>query len=222
MNAVSDRLGAGCFDGRQPVGQNRFEDVVHLTIAIVGTGELAPYTFDRSRKYPVHKGGADALKERHPNGCNVSTDAQALENVKSVIVHSHRIKVTVLGRQGDSKDGAEESFEFPWTRSTAGGPIALTEEDANPIPDPALLQSIVRAHVWLQSLQDGTHNSIEALAEANRLHPKVVRLALRLALLSPGMTAAALTGSPSAEIASLTKIPRSLPLFWPSQLNALT
>ena len=53
IDAVSDRLGAGCFDGRQAVGQNRVEDVDHLTIAIVGTGELASYTFDRSRKHPV-------------------------------------------------------------------------------------------------------------------------------------------------------------------------
>jgi hypothetical protein len=37
MNAVSDRLGAGYFNGRQAVGQNRVEDVDHLTIAIVGT-----------------------------------------------------------------------------------------------------------------------------------------------------------------------------------------
>ena len=56
MNAVSDRLGAGCFDGRQAVGQNRVEDVDHLPIAIVGTGELAPYTFDRSRKHQSLKG----------------------------------------------------------------------------------------------------------------------------------------------------------------------
>jgi len=52
MNAVSDRLGAGCFDGRQAVGQNALRMSDHLTIAIVGTGELAPYTFDRSRKHP--------------------------------------------------------------------------------------------------------------------------------------------------------------------------
>ena len=54
MNAVRDRLGAGCFDGRQAVGPElRVEDVDHLTIAIVGTGEeLAPYTFDRGRRHP--------------------------------------------------------------------------------------------------------------------------------------------------------------------------
>src|SRR5258708_39699676 len=60
MNAMSDRLGAGRLDGLQTVGQNRVEDVDHLPVAIVGTGELAPYTFDRSRQYPGLEGSAVA------------------------------------------------------------------------------------------------------------------------------------------------------------------
>jgi hypothetical protein len=55
---VSDRLGAGCLDGRQIVGQNRVEDVDHLPIAVVGAGELAPYTFNRCWQYPVLEGSA--------------------------------------------------------------------------------------------------------------------------------------------------------------------
>jgi len=58
MNAVGNCLGTGRLDGWQAVGQNRVEDVDHLPIAIVGTGELAPYTFDRSRKHPVLEGSA--------------------------------------------------------------------------------------------------------------------------------------------------------------------
>jgi site-specific DNA recombinase len=49
----------------------------------------------------------------------------------------------------------------------------------------SLIQSIVRAHGWMRSLHDGAYGSIEQLAEANKLHPKVVRQALRLALLAP-------------------------------------
>ena len=52
--------------------------------------------------------------------------------------------------------------------------------------------------------------SIEALAEANRLHPKVVRLALRLAFLSPEMTSGILEGNGL----SLGTIPKLLPLSW--------
>src|SRR5882724_4185974 len=58
MDAVGDRLGTGRLDGGQTVSQNRVEDVDHLPIAIVGTGELAPHTFNRGRQYPVFEGGA--------------------------------------------------------------------------------------------------------------------------------------------------------------------
>jgi site-specific DNA recombinase len=76
-----------------------------------------------------------------------------------------------------------------------------------------LIQLIVRSHVWVQSLRDGTHDSIEALAEANHVHPKVVRQALRLAFLSPDITSAILEGEQPAEL-SLARIPKLLPTSW--------
>jgi site-specific DNA recombinase len=57
------------------------------------------------------------------------------------------------------------------------------------------------------------HESIEALAEANRLHPKVVRQALRLAFLSPDVTSAILEGVQPAGL-SLARIPKLLSLRW--------
>src|ERR1700688_439147 len=60
MDAVGDRLGTGRLDRGQTVSQNRVEDVDHLPIAVVGTGELAPYTFNRGRQYPVFEWGAVA------------------------------------------------------------------------------------------------------------------------------------------------------------------
>jgi len=51
------------------------------------------------------------------------------------------------------------------------------------------------------------------LAEAIRLHPKVVRQALRLAFLSPDVTSAILEGNQPAPL-SLTEIPKLLPLPW--------
>jgi site-specific DNA recombinase len=65
----------------------------------------------------------------------------------------------------------------------------------------------------MQCLQNGTYESIEALAEANHLHPKVVRQALRLAFLSPDVTSAILEGEQPAEL-SLARIPKLLPLPW--------
>jgi transposase len=60
MDAVSDRLSAGGLDCWQSVGQHRIEDVDHLAIAIVSTGELAPYTLDRRGQYPILEGSAIA------------------------------------------------------------------------------------------------------------------------------------------------------------------
>src|SRR5271170_2244758 len=64
MDAVGNCLCAGRLDGRQTVSQNRVENVDHLPIAIVGTGELAPYPFYRSRQYPVFEGSAVAQGAR--------------------------------------------------------------------------------------------------------------------------------------------------------------
>ena len=85
--------------------------------------------------------------------------------------------------------------------------------DAQCAPNESLIQSVVRAHAWVTCLQNRTYESVEALAEANRLHPKVVRQALRLAFLAPEVTAAILEGTQPADI-SLGRIPKRLPLPW--------
>jgi site-specific DNA recombinase len=63
----------------------------------------------------------------------------------------------------------------------------------------------------MKSALDGPHDSVEMLAEENRLHPKVVRQALRLAFLSPDVTWAILEGRQPKGL-SLAQIPKLLPL----------
>jgi hypothetical protein len=53
MDALGERLMAGGLDRRQPVAQHRGEDLDHLAIAIVRTGELAPDPVERRRQHPV-------------------------------------------------------------------------------------------------------------------------------------------------------------------------
>jgi site-specific DNA recombinase len=86
-----------------------------------------------------------------------------------------------------------------------GGPESAHNE--------SLIQSIVRAHGWIHCLRDGAHQSIEQLAKANGLHPKVVRQAIRLAFLSPDLTSAILEGDQPKGL-SLARIPKLLPLSW--------
>jgi site-specific DNA recombinase len=77
----------------------------------------------------------------------------------------------------------------------------------------SLIQSIVRAHTWIRHLHEGTYVSVEVLAEASRVHPKVVRQALRLAFLSPDVTSAIIDGRQPSGL-SLAQIPKLLPLQW--------
>jgi site-specific DNA recombinase len=88
------------------------------------------------------------------------------------------------------------------------------------IRDQGLIQAVVRANAWLQQLADGKHQSVEELAEANSIHRKVVRQALRLAYLSPEITSAIMEGRESA-VLSLARIPKLLPLSWTVQRHLL-
>ena len=82
------------------------------------------------------------------------------------------------------------------------------------------MQSVVRAHVWLHELSSGKHASIESLASAVKLHPKVIRQALRLAFLAPEIAESILQGTQPAHV-SLAAIPFALPLPWAKQKQTL-
>jgi len=82
------------------------------------------------------------------------------------------------------------------------------------------LQAVVRAHAWLRDLQLGKFDSVEALAESVKLHPKVVRQELRYAFLAPTITEAILTGEQPPTLTP-ARIPKTLPLTWSGQSRAL-
>lgn len=76
------------------------------------------------------------------------------------------------------------------------------------------------AHAWLRDLQLGKFDSVEALAESVKLHPKVVRQELRYAFLAPTITEAILTGEQPPTLTP-ARIPKTLPLTWSGQSRAL-
>jgi hypothetical protein len=82
-------------------------------------------------------------------------------------------------------------------------------------PDQKLLQAVVRAHACLSDLQSGRFSTIEELATAAKIHPKVARQGLRLAFLAPEVTSAILRGERS-EALTLRQMPKPLPLAWTS------
>ena len=84
--------------------------------------------------------------------------------------------------------------------------------------DQKLVQAVVRAHGWAESLASGEFGSVEELAGSVNLHPKVVRSEIRLAFLAPEITDSVLTASWSFGLADLRKISA---LSWQKQLDEL-
>ena len=84
--------------------------------------------------------------------------------------------------------------------------------------DQKLVQALVRAHGWAESLARGEFGSVEELAGSVTLHPKVVRSEIRLAFLAPEITDSVLTARWSFGLADLRKISA---LSWQKQLDEL-
>jgi hypothetical protein len=128
-----------------------------------------------------------------------------LHSVERIVVSAE--KISILLKHGRSKG---KPIEIPWKpkpKSEARLQLAAPEAEA----DQKLLKSIVRAHAWLHDLSTNRQTSIDALAKAVDVHPKVIRQGLRLAFLAPRLTTSALRGQP---LLALKQIPKHLPLAW--------
>jgi site-specific DNA recombinase len=138
-----------------------------------------------------------------------------LGGVERVVVARDQLLISLMRSDGAGDfDDSNSEIRIPWSsniRATTGTLENSSENDAS--HNEGLIQSVIRAHAWKRALLDGKHDSVEMLAEANRLHPKVVRQALRLAFLSPDVTSAILEGKQPKGL-SLAQIPKLLPLSW--------
>ena len=143
----------------------------------------------------------------------------SIGDVERVIIARDHLLITTAGTADG--DGTNQEFRIAWSAKAKDAAAAIED---NGVPEVArndsLIQSIVRAHAWVDCLRDGAYESIEQLAEENRLHPKVVRQAIRLAFLSPDVTSAILEGRQPAPFA-LAQIPKLLPLLWSDQRRLL-
>jgi site-specific DNA recombinase len=152
---------------------------------------------------------------------------QGFDDAPLGIEHIHRLVVArgqlLIQLTGDpDEDGPPQEIRIPWSGKAVGSATELESAGApEQVHNEALIQSIVRAHTWMRHLHDGKHESIEALAEANHLHPKVVRQALRLAFLSPDVTSAIIDGRQPSGL-SLTQIPKLLSLQWTEHRRLLS
>ena len=156
-----------------------------------------------------------ATLQPHQEQAAFENEPDRIKMVERVVVSRDQLMMTIAGSGGASDvDGTTADIRIAWsTKAKDSG--AAVESDGPPesASNEGLIQSVVRAHVWEQSLRDRVYESVEMLAEAIRLHPKVVRQALRLAFLSPDVTSAILESRRPAAL-SLAQIPKLLPLSW--------
>ncbi|WP_371722504.1 recombinase family protein [Bradyrhizobium sp. KBS0727] len=136
---------------------------------------------------------------------------KVLAHVETIAVSDRWIRLALK-----QSNGKRSSIEIPWTPKPKGAAQVLTPSEAK--VDQKLLKSIVRAHAWLDHLSSGRHASIEDLAAAADLHPKVIRQGLRLAFVRPDLTKAVLDGEATIE---LKHIPKLLPLSWSEQRRSV-
>jgi site-specific DNA recombinase len=132
---------------------------------------------------------------------------EMLEQVEKITVSDGKIGLKL--RQSGRK---RASIEIPWSPKLKG--VAQVFPPPKTRVHEKLVKSIIRARAWLDELSSGRHTSVEGLAAAANLHPKVVRQGLRLAFLPPDLTRAALDGDATFE---LKQIPKLLPLSWQAQ-----
>ena len=142
----------------------------------------------------------------------MDTSGEAIpERIERVLLSDTLVRITFKS-EGQVEGSSFKTLEIPWVPTKASHTHAPPPSDGK--PDQKLLQAVVRAYAWLADLKSGRFSSLEELASAAKLHAKVVRQALRLAFLAPGLTSAILEGNQPG--LTLRRIPKRLPLPWTS------
>jgi len=96
--------------------------------------------------------------------------------------------------------GQPQPIDVPWM-VRKNSPAALIEIKSGEIKlNPQLVHAVVRSHIWLRWLRDGTYKTIEELAQNTKLHPKVIRHRIKLAFLAPQIVRSILNGSNGASV----------------------
>ena len=159
-----------------------------------------------------------ALRQKVGADAEITSDAALVASIVNRI-EIGQSKILIETRDSAGNDG--QAFEIAWCAQVKRPISAIDPENRDERqPDPKLVQAVVRAHAWVESLRGGTYQSVEDLARSAKLHPKMVRQELRLAFLAPEIMEAILNGNQPAAL-SLPRIPKTLPLSWPEQRQAL-
>src|SRR5262249_19896529 len=122
-----------------------------------------------------------------------TSDEEIADQIERIVLGETLVRITLKSEKATASGGIPTTIEIPWTPAKASHTHALPPPARK--PDQKLLQAVVRAHAWLADLKSERFSSIEELATTTKLHPKVVRQAIRLAFLSPELMTAILEGN---------------------------
>lgn len=150
------------------------------------------------------------------SSAETASQADVFDRIDRVVLKKDAIEVTIRTSMHHNVEDNTRLRTFSIVREPTAKSIPAQIVKTDPTPDPKLLQSVVRAYKWIRQLTNGTCSSIEALAAAEKLHPKIVRQALRFAFLSPDLIQVIIEGRQSPGL-SLARIPKVLSLSWCQQ-----
>ena len=139
-------------------------------------------------------------------------------NASRIVIGQANVVLTLK----PTADRIPSVVEIPWSVTSGRERSHINDayDGTTPAPNQQLAQAIVRSHVWLKSLSDGTYESVEALAQAAALHPKVIRNRIRLAFLAPDVTQAVLQGTQPASM-TMSELAELGAIDWRLQRGAL-
>jgi site-specific DNA recombinase len=87
--------------------------------------------------------------------------------VERVVVARDHLLLTIASSDATDLNGATPEIRITWSPKMAGQLPAVGSDDVQQgTHNEVLVQSVVRAHAWVQSFRDGTYESVEILAEA--------------------------------------------------------
>jgi site-specific DNA recombinase len=159
-----------------------------------------------------------ALRHSSQNDDETAPREIVEQRVARIVIQEKKITISLKASDGENPS----VIEVPWQSGSKRDRASIEDDSVtgNKKPaDPTLVQAIVRAHAWLKLLDNGAHSSIEALAAAVDMHPKVVRNRICLAFLAPSVTKAILQGD--ANGITLRDIDETTSLGWNAQRDML-
>jgi hypothetical protein len=124
-----------------------------------------------------------------------------------------------------SADGKTLTVSIPFAfHKHRSGKQIVTPDGSEWVPsariDSALVQAVVRAHRWRESLETGQYGTAADLAKAEKVNDSYLSRVLRLTLLAPDIIESILDGRQPRSL-ELSALLQPLPFIWEQQKKLL-